>query len=121
MSFDCVPPLPLDTREEISDLSNADLDESLHPTGTLALFLASDIPLDCPTSAGSDSDPIPPFPMEVFEHIIDQCDDFDGSLCCLSLTCQAFLPRACLNLFFRIHIGHKEKLESAPTFLESRP
>ena len=66
------------------------------------------------------SDLVPPFPVEVFEHIIDESDDLDGSLCRLSLTCRTFLPRARLNLFFRIHIGHKEKLESAPPFLEAR-
>ena len=64
---------------------------------------------------------VPPFPVEVFEHIIDESDEFDGSLCRLSLACRTFLPRARLNLFFRIHIGHKEKLESAPTFIEARP
>ena len=76
----------------------------------------STIPQSNPVS----SDLVPPFPVEVFEHIIDESDELDGSLCRLSLTCRTFLPRARLNLFFRIHIGHKEKLESAPTFLEAR-
>lgn len=63
----------------------------------------------------------PTLPVEVFEHIIDQSDNLDGSLRPLSLTCRTFLPRARLNLFFRIHIGHKEKLYSAPAFFEAQP
>ena len=65
--------------------------------------------------------PVVVFPLEIFEHIIDQSDDLDGSLSMLSLSCRAFLPRARRNLFFHIHIGHKEKFESAPTFLRARP
>ncbi|KAM5537990.1 hypothetical protein V8D89_008466 [Ganoderma adspersum] len=66
-------------------------------------------------------DPVVVFPLEIFEHIIDQSDDLDGSLSRPSLSCRAFLPRARRNLFFHIHIGHKEKLESAPSFLRTRP
>ncbi|KAI1783191.1 hypothetical protein LXA43DRAFT_1047688, partial [Ganoderma leucocontextum] len=67
------------------------------------------------------SDLVAVFPVEIFEEIIDQSSDRDGSLCRFSLTCHAFLPRARLNLFFHIHIGHKEKLESVPAFLQARP
>ena len=118
-SVDPIHPAPSDTLLDINNLSNPDFCKSLF--STLALHSTSTIPRDCPTSSESDLGPIPAFPMEVFEDIIDRCDELDGSLCRLSLTCHAFLPRARFKLFFRIHIGHKEKLESAHAFLEARP
>ena len=119
-----ISPLPSETFEEISNQSNSDLGGSDRYPSCHILTLLSSAPM--PTvhqffPASSESELIHLLPVEVFEHIIDQSSDHDGSLCSLSLTCRAFLPRARLNLFFHIHIGYKEKLESAPGFLESQP
>ena len=60
------------------------------------------------------------FPIEIFEEIIDQSVDDHGSLHHLSLSCRDFLPRVRRHIFFHIHFGHKEKIESALAFFQTR-
>ncbi len=62
-----------------------------------------------------------PLPIEVFEAVIDQASDDGASLCDLSLTCTAFLPRSRYHLFGKIHIWTVKKMESSRDFLDAHP
>ena len=60
-------------------------------------------------------------PIEVSEAVIDQAGDNVPSLCNLSLTCSAFLPRSRVHLFSGIHIGTVERMESSRHFFDAHP
>ena len=60
-------------------------------------------------------------PIELFEAVIDQASDHPASLRGLSLTCQAFLPRARHHLFGDIIIRSVERLDAFYIFIETCP
>lgn len=63
----------------------------------------------------------PPFPIDVFEVVIDQASNNTDTLRNLSLTCRTFLYRSRYNLFSSIGIQTVQQMESFRQFLDSHP